>query len=427
MNTAAMNPAERALRALTPAALARHLTAQRWFGALGETITSARILEVAPMPDAAEPAALTRVHVCFASGAAADYQVPLAVDAEGDPASLHDALQRPTFRRQLGHAFARGAEIPTTDNDAAWVFEPLTDLGELEELPSRPGAGEQSNTSIVYGERAILKIYRRLEPGIHPEVEICRFLTACTDFRGTPPLLGVLRLRTAAGEAVAGMLQAFVPDALDGWHYVLDALADGAERCDDDGALDREVEALGRLTAELHAALASTPDGPDSAVHFTVHFTPRPTTDADIQRWRAAADAQLTATLGRLAARHTDLPPRHRRRHARAPRPRPGPARRPDRADRRRSRRPADPPPRRLSPRPGAARPRRRLAHHRLRGRAGSPPPRAPRPQPPDPRPRRHAALLRLRRRRRPPAASPARSRRCGSRRCGPRSSAATT
>jgi len=301
MNAAPMNAAERALRALTPAALARYLTAQRWFGALGETITSARILEIAPMPDAAEPAALTRVHVCFASGAAADYQVLLAVDAAGGPASLHDALQIPAFRRQLGHAFARGAELPSADNDAAWVFEPLTDLDELEELPSQPGAGEQSNTSIVYGQRAILKIYRRLEPGIHPEVEICRFLTTRTDFRGTPPLLGVLRLRTAAGEAVAGMLQAFVPDALDGWNYVLDALTDGAERCDDDGALDREIEALGRLTAELHAALASTPDDP--------HFAPRPTADADIQRWRAAADAQLTATLGRLATRHTDLPP----------------------------------------------------------------------------------------------------------------------
>ena len=301
MNDTTITAAERALRALTPAELAQYLAAARWFGARGEAITSARLLEVAPMLETPEPAALTRVHVCLASGAAADYQVPLAVNADGGATRLFDALELTTFRRQLGRAFARGAELPTADADAAWVFEPLTELDELAALPSRIGGAEQSNSSIVYGERAILKIYRRIEPGTHPEVEVCRFLAERTAFRGTPPLLGVLRLRTPAGEAVAGMLQAFVPHAVDGWVHVLTALKDGAQRCDDHGALDREIEALGRLTAELHAALASDPSDPD--------FAPRPTTDADLQRWRADADTQLTTTLARLAARHTCLPP----------------------------------------------------------------------------------------------------------------------
>ncbi|MBA3547095.1 MAG: hypothetical protein H0T76_11475 [Nannocystis sp.] len=295
-----MNAAEQALRALTPAALIEQLSAARWFGARGDAITSARLLEVAAMPEQgeeAEPAALTRVHVCFTSGAAADYQVPLALHKDGQ---VRDATQQASFCRQLAHAFARGAEVPTQDGDAAWSFEPLADLDDLDELPSHPGGGEQSNTSIVYGERAMLKLYRRLEPGMHPEVEICRFLTTRTQFRGTPPLLGVLRLRTPAGETIAGMLQAFVPHATDGWSHVLTALKDSAERCDDPGTLGPEIEALGRLTAELHAALGSDPDDPD--------FAPRPTEDADLQRWRDAAGAQLTTTLARLAARHTSLP-----------------------------------------------------------------------------------------------------------------------
>lgn len=295
-----MNPIEPALRALTPAALAQHIGEQRWFDARGETITSARLLAVAPMPDAAEPAALTRVHVCFASGAAADYQVPLALPADAQDGP-RDAMQRPDFRRQLARAFARGAELPTDDGETAWIFEPLTALDELETLPSRPGDGEQSNTSITYGQRAILKLYRRIEPGLHPEVEICRFLTTRTSFRGTPPLLGVLHMRSPAGEAVAGMLQAFVPGAVDGWHHVLAALEDRASRCEDPGPLLAQIEALGRLTAELHAALASDPADPD--------FAPRPTQDADVQRWREAADAQLTATLARLATHHASLPP----------------------------------------------------------------------------------------------------------------------
>jgi len=291
-----VNPAEQALRALTPAELAAHLRDQRWFGARGEPITGAHLLEIAPLPGAAEPAVLGRVRLRFADGAAADYQVPLALDpdAPADAPRLRDALQRPELRRQLARAFARGAELPTADGDAAWVFAPLAVPDELDELPSRPGAGEQSNTSIVFGERAILKIYRRLEPGPHPEVETCEFL-ARVGFRGTPPLLGVLRLRTAAGdEIVAGMLQAFVPRAADGWRHVLAALGERAGRCDDPGTLEREIEDLGRLTARLHAALASDPDDPE--------FAPRPTQDADLRRWRAAADARLSAALARLAA-----------------------------------------------------------------------------------------------------------------------------
>lgn len=286
-----MSPIEAALRALPVAALVRHIEQQRWFGARGEAITDARLVAVAPMPDTAEPAALTRVRVEFADGAARDYQLPLLLPDAGE--ALRDATRSPAFHRQLARALARGSEVATADDTVAWVFEPLTDLAQLEVLPSHPGGGEQSNTSIVYGQCAVLKLYRRLEPGPHPEVEICRFLTTRTDFRGTPPLLAVLRLTDPAGEAVAGMLQAFVPHAVDGWQHVLASLQDSAARCDDPGTLDAEIEALGRLTAELHAALASDPTAPD--------FAPRPTAPADLERWREAADAQLTSTLARLA------------------------------------------------------------------------------------------------------------------------------
>jgi maltose alpha-D-glucosyltransferase/alpha-amylase len=294
-----MSPVERALRALSPAALACWLGEQRWFGARGEAIAGVRMLAVAALPGD-EPAALIRAQVDLANGGTAEYQLSLRApdDARDEP---QDAMLSPSFRRQLARAFARRGEIGGDDGESAWIFEPLTDLGELDELPSRPGGAEQSNTSIVYGQRAILKLYRRVEPGTHPEVEICRFLTTRTNFRGTPPLLGVLHLRGPAGETVAGMLQAFVPHAVDGWRHVLASLADSDGRCDAPDTLGVEIEALGRLTAELHAALASAPDDPD--------FAPSPTQDADIQRWREAADAQLTASLARLAARRDSLPP----------------------------------------------------------------------------------------------------------------------
>ncbi len=293
-----------ALGALGRDALANYLSARRWFGAKGQVIEAAGFDEVAPLIAGDQAIALARIAVRFASGHTEHYQIPLAIDRTGEASLiladihgggvLHDAVESPEFRRQLGRAFAHRATAAA--QTVRWEFEPLTDLTELADLPTRVIGGEQSNTSIVFGDRAILKLFRHLETGHNPDVEIGRFLTTRTNFAGTPALLGLIHLRGPAGDGVAGMVQEFLPGSTDGWAHVLAHLAKHGA----DEALTTQLRALGRLTRELHEALASVADDPD--------FAPEPTTPAHLDRWRTDIDAQIGATLTLLSTQTIKLP-----------------------------------------------------------------------------------------------------------------------
>ncbi|MEJ7810929.1 MAG: hypothetical protein WKG32_11020, partial [Gemmatimonadaceae bacterium] len=254
-----MIPNAEALRALPATALLSFLGARRWFGAKGESPRAARVREVVPLAfggaaDAGERStyALAIVEVELADGTSQRYQVPLGarhsalgtrhsadVGEPGPPqavltdveetdatATIVDATEDPEFRRHLGEAFERGAVF--AGDDVRLVIEPLS--AECRVHPpasggspaeSRLSAAEQSNTSVIYGDAAILKLFRRLERGEHPDVEIARFLTTRTTFRNTPELLGVIRLEDAGGSAVAGMLSRYVAGASDAWAHAL--------------------------------------------------------------------------------------------------------------------------------------------------------------------------------------------------------------
>lgn len=319
-----------AMRELEPASLAEFIAARRWFGGKGRTIELAEIENAAPLPSESsgcESAALTRVRVRLADGAELRYQLPLAlrVEATDTPALLlartgscvlYDAVESPEFRRQLGRAFAERSVLPSglasglasglpsglPGAGVRWEFEPLADLDDIAALPTKVMGGEQSNTSIAYGDRAIVKIFRRLEPGINPDVEIARFLTTRTEFRGTPALLGVIHLRDGDGDSVAGMVQEFMPGASDGWAHLLARLREQPAASGElNEGLAAEISALGRVTRELHTALASVADDPD--------FAPEPTTDADLERWRSTTETASLAALTRLAEATDRLTP----------------------------------------------------------------------------------------------------------------------
>jgi maltose alpha-D-glucosyltransferase/alpha-amylase len=161
---------------------------------------------------------------------------------------------------------------------------------------------EQSNTSVVYGDRLILKIYRRLEEGVNPDVEIGRFLTEQREFANTPPVAGALEYRPRGGAPMTlGLLQGYVANQGDAWSMTLDTLGRYFERvlteqmspppdaprdsatllelaraglpelvCQQLGTYAERARLLGRRTAELHLALADA--GQDSA------FAPEPFT-----------------------------------------------------------------------------------------------------------------------------------------------------
>ncbi len=163
-------------------------------------------------------------------------------------------------------------------------------------------AGEQRNTTVVYGDRFVLKLFRRVEPGVNPEIEMLAFLTA-RRFPNAPTLTGALEYRADEGDAMSlGILTSFIPNQGDAWQYTIDALSRFFEHAlagpgRDPSFFERrhpmllmntpipdEVHALfgeypenarrlGQCTGELHATLASDGGSPEFAPEpFTDHY-----------------------------------------------------------------------------------------------------------------------------------------------------------
>jgi maltokinase len=147
------------------------------------------------------------------------------------------------------------------------ALRPLPRLPDRAEV--RPLGAEQSNSSFLAGGSLVLKVFRRPQDGPHPELEVNRHLAAA-GFRHVPPLYGWVEHE---GRAVA-LLQGFVPNAGDGWTWTLAHFRDPDYLA--------AVRLLGRVTAEMHAALARMEP-------------PEPISAADARAWTGAVEAALDA------------------------------------------------------------------------------------------------------------------------------------
>jgi maltose alpha-D-glucosyltransferase/alpha-amylase len=338
-------PAQALLRDLLPP----YLQQQRWYGGKSETIASARVASATPIP--ATDGVLATVEVSYASGDAALYQLPLAIataeDADAlranspkaiiatlntgaqDAAAsvLYDASANAAFRaallRMILEASATAAETATPSAGpestiplVATRSATMDAMGLVNEA-SRVGSAEQSNTSILYGEQAILKLFRRLRTGENSDVEIARFLTDVAHFEHIPRYFGDLRL--ASDGTTVAFLQAFAANEGDGWQWTLDELArfyESVANCPPPastgsapslGALEPASEEirehaglyldaahlLGVRTAELHLALATPTDNQA--------FAAEPFSANDLELERRRMLAQLGAAMDALA------------------------------------------------------------------------------------------------------------------------------
>jgi maltose alpha-D-glucosyltransferase/alpha-amylase len=306
------------LARLRPEQLAAFLLQRRWFGGKGRAPAHVRVGDVIAIDRDGVRAAVARLDVDSGTGPIVYYQLPLAVRQEGpgeQPSAvlarvegngergvLFDAVEDETFRATLGSAFARGATLGGAGTSSRLVIEPVTGEGtaghDISGLPSRTVRAEQSNTSIIFGDVAIMKLFRRLEPGMNPDVEIGRFLTTKTHFTHTPPLLGIVRYEGSEGvESIAGMLQGFLPGSRDAWQHALDEsrgyFANSAADAPHPFAVD--AEQLGAITRELHDALASARD--DAA------FVPCKASRSDAERWADSARRRIEDALSLLGER----------------------------------------------------------------------------------------------------------------------------
>jgi len=168
----------------------------------------------------------------------------------------------------------------------------LQETGAAGSLRPRAIKAEQSNSSIAYGERLMMKLIRRLEPGVNPDLEMSGFLTQVAGYTHTPQLFGAVEYRDGEGRLMTqGILQAFVANQGDAWQYTMKAISsfyneaaaipaeraglppqESPSRVSLDAFLD-SVGLLARRTAELHVALASDFGDEDFAPEpFNVDF-----------------------------------------------------------------------------------------------------------------------------------------------------------
>jgi trehalose synthase-fused probable maltokinase len=233
--------------------LIEYVTEQRWYGSKSRTVSHSQLLDVVTLRESAPEYALALVEIRFDTGSHDIYQLLYACD--GGALQL-DGLQDPALARELVHAI-RGS-LTLQGNEGVVEFRPVTGFAGLgrEMQDARSVGAEQSNTSIVFDEELILKVFRRLEPGINPELELLRFLTE-HDFPNIAALGGWYAYSGGPTGATLGILQEFVAGGRDGWELGLQESADAP-----DEFLSR-LRRLGEVTGEMHTVLAS--DQADSA------------------------------------------------------------------------------------------------------------------------------------------------------------------
>lgn len=302
------------LLAAAAAALPDYLPAQRWFGGKGRVITGVTPLDAAPVTDANGVLALFRVD--FATGEPHTYLVPLLALRRGRP-GIGDALEDPRFCEALVKQMRAGGTL--AGEQGMFRFQATEALAEISpELPGdiRRITTEQSHSSIVFGDRAILKVFRKLESGPSPELELTEFLTRAAGFREAPQLAGFIVYEAPGEPPIAvGTLEEFVAsqgDAWTAWQTRLDeyyaAAGNGTAGGAPDPAFARtlaaadaiEARALGAVTGRLHKALASAPPGSPLA--------PEPIDTADLQAWQAGMQQRLEDAMPVLAGALDGLP-----------------------------------------------------------------------------------------------------------------------
>lgn len=234
------------------------IVGQRWFGDKSRTrsaVRSALILEFAH--DGNQYGVVT-VRVDFSEGDSTTYLAPILFRSDGQAV---DAMRDPSFLAWVANGFAENRELASGfDGGARLVWSSVGGERRLSWTgqAGRMLEGEQSNTSVIYGTDVILKLFRKLQPGINPDSEIVSFLTDRHAFPHVPKFLGSIALVFDDGREPIELaaVQGLVPNEGDCWRWLPKALHTAT--VDDRDGLLTAIRQLGRRTGELHVALANS-------------------------------------------------------------------------------------------------------------------------------------------------------------------------
>jgi predicted trehalose synthase len=250
--------------------LAEWIAGQRWFAAKSRRIVATSVDERIAVGNAT----IHLVRVGLDDGSIHTYVVPLREASE-----LSDAFDDPAFCRALLDLIATTGRAGR--ERSALLGRPSVGFptGLPRDAPVRRLTGEQSNTSVTFGDALIVKHFRRLVAGVNPELEISRYLSERVAFPHTPRLAGALEYLAPDGTLAAfAIAHEFVADSRDGWRWLLDRLSRG------DGS-GPSLRRLGERTAALHLALARETADPG--------FDVESVTAADVMGWTQAVQRQL--------------------------------------------------------------------------------------------------------------------------------------
>jgi len=264
------------------------LVRQRWFRAKHRPVASVVEADRAPLLGNAW---LLILAARYADGGEDRYLVP-AID---DGARWREPRDGEGAWAAIVQRMADGAQLPAGSGQFRFDAAPAVPQLMIDGLDERRLGVEQTNTSVVLGERLILKIYRQLEAGENPDLEMSAFLTE-VGFAATPTLAGAAHFAPADGSApsAVGMLQAFVASRGDGWSEMRALLATDLD------ASIRSVARIGAVTSDLHRALASRPEN--------ASFPARAATVGELAAWRADGERELVDALAALSgAQHERL------------------------------------------------------------------------------------------------------------------------
>jgi len=304
------------------------LASRRWFSERGNKSIATRIAGSVPLPSSEAELGMALVEA-GGRARAATYLLPLVIrwtrlererhspvalaavrrgaregtllDAAADASFIGfilDQLRRPQVLEWEG----RRIEFRSTGEIADDVATALEEIRAVD--------AEQSNTTALVGNRYVVKLFRRIEPGINPEIELGRYLTETVHFPNTPALLGTAELEENGSRAAVAVVHRFVENQGDAWavtNAYLDRFveeqrlltAEAAGHSDEQAAYLHRIEHVGQRVAELQLALAGRED--------VVDFAPEPISAADIRRWTETLLERAVHTLDHLARRRSDL------------------------------------------------------------------------------------------------------------------------
>lgn len=229
--------------------LENYLGKMRWFGGKGRTIEEIKIAEVLPLPMGDSGANIMLMEVKYASGLPEMYQLPVAyghgafaqklmegcpnsiigrVKINGEEGVLYDAIYGLELQDFILHQMTEKSTVDFPQGELAFYANDKlkTYVQSIEKVKPRVLGGEQSNTSIIYDNRFFLKLYRKVERAINPDLEITQFLSEEARFQHIPAFVGAIEWRYQKEPMVLGLMQEMVENSGDAWTHMLDRLDD---------------------------------------------------------------------------------------------------------------------------------------------------------------------------------------------------------